>query len=206
MPGVIIDLGCGDGATIWALDRRGLLGETTWAVDLSAVRVKNATEAVRGVRGVVADAVAVPLPDNCADGVICSQVIEHVADEHALVAEMARLLRPGGWWYVGTVMRGPRAWWFYRVNGIRRLDPTHAREYESEDEFRSALEHPGIAVADIRATPLHFPVSDLAIRVLGRGRRISNAYRKVPESVRSLRIRVPGYFLLEASGTRRPHE
>ncbi len=202
VPGRIVDLGCGDGATIWALHRRGLLGDITWAVDLSSTRVEAAISVAPGVIGVVADAASVPLEDGCADGVVCSQVVEHVSDEQALAAEIARLLRPGGWWYVGTVLRGPRAWWIYKVDGVRRLDPTHEREYENMRELRAALDTPGLVLDTVVSTPLRFPVSDLVIRAAGRGRQISRAYERLPQSIRRVRVRVPGYHLLEAAGTK----
>jgi len=38
----------------------------------------------------------IPLPDGCLDAVLCTEVLEHVVDPMAVVAEFARLLRPGG--------------------------------------------------------------------------------------------------------------
>jgi 2-polyprenyl-6-hydroxyphenyl methylase/3-demethylubiquinone-9 3-methyltransferase len=45
------------------------------------------------VRGSV---LAVPLADGCADVVVAGEVLEHVEDDVAVLAECARLLRPGG--------------------------------------------------------------------------------------------------------------
>jgi 2-polyprenyl-6-hydroxyphenyl methylase/3-demethylubiquinone-9 3-methyltransferase len=39
---------------------------------------------------------AVPLADGCADVVVAGEVLEHVADDVAVLAECARLLKPGG--------------------------------------------------------------------------------------------------------------
>ena len=38
-PRVVADLGAGDGGTLWPLDRAGLVGETIYAVDISAEHV-----------------------------------------------------------------------------------------------------------------------------------------------------------------------
>ena len=45
------------------------------------------------VRGSV---LAVPLADGCADVVVAGEILEHVDDDVAVLAECARLLRPGG--------------------------------------------------------------------------------------------------------------
>jgi SAM-dependent methyltransferase len=211
-PGVNADLGCGDGAVLRALAARGLLGSTTYAVDASRERVDIAARAAPGIHGIVADAAGVAeLEDASLDGVIVSQVIEHVDDDRALVREVARLLRPGGWWYVGTILRGARAWWFYRVDGVRRLDPTHIREYESRERLLDVLAHDHLEVDAVAIEPLRFPVLDLALRVLGRtglvpADMLRNAYRAgVPEQLRAVKLRVPGYHLIEVAGHKRPY-
>jgi SAM-dependent methyltransferase len=208
--GTIADLGAGDGAVLWALERRGLLGDGAYAIDLSAERVAHAAEMSPVVQGIVANATDVAaLPDQSVDGVIASQVIEHLEDDRALAPEIARLLRPSGWWYVGTVLRGPRAWWIYRVDRQWRLDPTHVREYRSRAEFLSALGHPELQIHEVRLTPLRFPASDLVLRAaafarLRRFDSLSEVYvrRPVLSAARALRIRVPGYWLLESCGSK----
>jgi SAM-dependent methyltransferase len=209
-PGAIADLGAGDGAVLWALERAGLLDDVAYAVDLSPERVAHAAGISRRVHGIVADATDVAvLPDRSVDGIIASQVIEHLEDDRALAAEMARLLRPSGWWYVGTVLRGSRAWWIYRVDGRWLLDPTHVREYRSQEELLSALEHPQLRIDDVRVTPLSFPVSDLVLRTLAFARvlrfdSLSDVYLRRPSlsPTRKLRTRVPGYWLLESCGSK----
>jgi SAM-dependent methyltransferase len=42
------------------------------------------------------------LPSRAFDGVISIEVIEHVVDDAAFVAQIARVLRPGGWAYLTT--------------------------------------------------------------------------------------------------------
>lgn len=209
--GVVADLGAGDGATLWALERRGLLGETAYAVDLSRERVARAEGISLRIRGIVADATQVDaLADGSVDGVIASQVIEHLEDDRALAPEIARLLKDEGWWYVGTVLRERRAWWVYRVDGRWQLDPTHVREYVSESDLLSALEHPLLRIDRVKTTPLRYPVLDLALRgaavarVLPRDA-LSGAYARRPSlaHARRVRLRVPGYRLLEVSGGRR---
>ncbi len=44
---------------------------------------------------VIGDAQSLPLADGVADALLCTEVIEHVPDEHALAAELARIAAPG---------------------------------------------------------------------------------------------------------------
>lgn len=45
------------------------------------------------------------LPDGAADLVTCFEVLEHLPDEHVLLRELARVLRPGGWLLLSTPNR-----------------------------------------------------------------------------------------------------
>jgi SAM-dependent methyltransferase len=46
---------------------------------------------------VAADITALPFDDATFDVVLCSHVLEHVPDERGALAELQRVLRPGGW-------------------------------------------------------------------------------------------------------------
>ncbi|MEU7479845.1 methyltransferase domain-containing protein [Lentzea sp. NPDC042327] len=90
VPGaVLVDLGCGAGLLAPHVRRYRHIG-----VDLSHEALRQAAE--RGVLPVRADVLAVPLPDGCADVVVAGEILEHVPDLPAAVAEACRVLRPGG--------------------------------------------------------------------------------------------------------------
>jgi 2-polyprenyl-3-methyl-5-hydroxy-6-metoxy-1,4-benzoquinol methylase len=206
--GVVADLGCGDGSILAALVRRRLI-ESSYAVDVSPERVRVAERAAPGTVGVVASAAATGLDDASVDGVVCSQVIEHMPDDRELAPEVARILRPGGWWYVGSVLRRRRAWWLYEVDGVRRLDPTHTREYESLRELLDVLAHPQLQVELTRTSRFRFPVSDLALRAVARAGVISHEQaatmydrRPILARLRGLAIFPPGYRMIEVAGRR----
>src|SRR5438067_9842082 len=140
-PRVLADLGAGDGGTLWPLDHAGLVGETIYAVDISAKHVALCERLSPKVRGIVSDVAHVDeLADQSVDAVVSSQVIEHLPEDRVLAPEIARLLRPGGWFYVSSVIRGPRAFLLYKGQPPApegcQLDPTHVREYASESAFR----------------------------------------------------------------------
>lgn len=206
----LVDLGAGDGSTLYALDRAGLLPPEVVAVDLSAERVALCETIAPQVRGVVGDATATGLPDGSADAVVASQLIEHVPDEAALMREVARLLAPDGWFYVSSVVRGRHAFWIYRAGGRWAVDPTHVREYASEDAFAAALAAPGLELTRVSSEPLRFPALDLALRAAALARvvrfsALPRAYERLPgvaRTARALRVPVPGYRWVEAVGRR----
>jgi 2-polyprenyl-6-hydroxyphenyl methylase/3-demethylubiquinone-9 3-methyltransferase len=49
-----------------------------------------------GAQPVRGSVLAVPLADGCADVVVAGEILEHVEDDVGVLAECARLLRPGG--------------------------------------------------------------------------------------------------------------
>lgn len=52
-----------------------------------------------GTTDIIASAMALPLPDKCADLVILQGVLEHVEDAAGTIAESVRVLKPGGLFY-----------------------------------------------------------------------------------------------------------
>lgn len=91
-----LDLGCGSG--VLTAEMIGL-GARVTAVDGSPAMLDNARAALAGAgeaEWMQADAQSVPLEDASFDGVLCSSVVEYVERPEAVLAEAARLLRPGG--------------------------------------------------------------------------------------------------------------
>ncbi|HWJ45330.1 MAG TPA: class I SAM-dependent methyltransferase [Gaiellaceae bacterium] len=215
-PGVLADLGAGDGGTLWPLDRAGLVGETIYAVDISAEHVALCERLSPRVRGIVSDVAHVTeLEDESVDAVVSSQVIEHLPDDRVLAPEIARLLKPGGWFYVSSVIRGPHAFWMYKGKPPAperwQLDPTHMREYESEAQFRSVLAHPGLQFDVVRSSQLKAPLRDLVFRIAALARvvkrgRLPELYLDLPGWVTKARratgIPIPGYRWVEAAGVK----
>jgi SAM-dependent methyltransferase len=212
-PSVVADLGAGDGGTLWPLARAGLVEERIYAVDISAQRVDFCERLSPMVRGIVADAVDVAeLPDGSVDAAVSSQVIEHLPDDAPLAAEIARILRPGGWFYVSSVIRGPHAFWMRRGKSPAprrwQLDATHMREYASEDAFRAALEHDALQLDVVQSSQLKFPVSDFVLRAAALARvikadKLLTSYVRCTmlERIRAaVRMPIPGYRWVEATG------
>jgi SAM-dependent methyltransferase len=216
-PRVLADLGAGDGGTLFPLDRAGLVGEVIYAVDISELHVEWCRTLSAKVRGIVSDVGHVDaLADATVDAVVSSQVIEHLPDDAVLAPEIARILKPGGWFYVSSVIRGPHAFWMYKGKPPAperwQLDPTHMREYESEEQFRSVLEHPELQLEAVRSSQLKAPLTDLLFRVaaaahLVKRTRLPSLYLDLPPLVAKARratgVPIPGYRWVEATGTKR---
>ena len=91
----VIDLGCGPGFYTRALRDRGA---DVIPIDNSEAELRLAGEPVEGA--VIADAGALPLDDESVDGAFCSNLLEHTPDTPAVIREIERVLRPGGWAYI----------------------------------------------------------------------------------------------------------
>lgn len=88
-PQRVLDAGCGDGLFTRAIAARTVIG-----VDASTAMVERARS--RGVDTREARIEALPFPDGEFDVVVCNWVLYHLPDVEAGVAELARVLRPGG--------------------------------------------------------------------------------------------------------------
>jgi 2-polyprenyl-6-hydroxyphenyl methylase / 3-demethylubiquinone-9 3-methyltransferase len=88
---VLVDLACGGGLMAPHAAR---LGYRHVGVDLG----RRGLELARGhgVLAVQGSVYAVPLREGCADVVVAGEILEHVEDDVGVLAECARLLRPGG--------------------------------------------------------------------------------------------------------------
>ena len=144
----ILDMGCGGGRHAFEAWRRGA---TVVAFDYSEAELKE----VRGVLGgmldagelphgecggaVNGDALQLPFPDAAFDGVIASEVLEHLWDDERAIAELVRVLKPGARMAVTVPTRWPeRVCWAldYRYHdtpgGHVRIFRQHALEAKLE--------------------------------------------------------------------------
>jgi len=97
---VLVDLACGGGLMAPHVAQRGYRHV---GVDLGAAGLRIARQ--HGIAPVRASVLAVPLLDGCADVVVAGEVLEHVADDEQVIAECARLLKPGGTLVLDAIAR-----------------------------------------------------------------------------------------------------
>jgi 2-polyprenyl-6-hydroxyphenyl methylase / 3-demethylubiquinone-9 3-methyltransferase len=99
---VLIDLACGAGLMA---PHVAPLGYRHVGIDLNVRALELARE--HGLTAVVRSSVlAVPLPDGCADVVLAGEILEHLEDDVGVLAECARLLRPGGTLVLDALAKG----------------------------------------------------------------------------------------------------
>ncbi|MDB5050323.1 MAG: 2-polyprenyl-3-methyl-5-hydroxy-6-metoxy,4-benzoquinol methylase [Fibrobacteres bacterium] len=119
-PGRILDIGCGAGFLANALAAEG---HTVSGVDMSRGSLKvAASRAPTPAMYRVADAYRLPYRDASFDAVTALDFLEHVTAPERVIAEAARVLRPGGLFFFHTFNRNYLAWlivikgleWFVR--------------------------------------------------------------------------------------------
>ena len=79
---------------------------------------------------IIGDVQAMPLPDACCDSVGCSEVLEHLPRPEDAVAELARVLRPGGTLvlsvpFLSRLHEEPHDYFRYTSHGLRVLLTRH---------------------------------------------------------------------------------
>lgn len=96
-PHRLLDLGAGGGLLA---DAVAGAGHTAIALDPSLPSVRagrdHAASAETGVSSLAGRGEQLPFSDGCFDAVLCMEVLEHVDDPEAVIAEAARVLRPEG--------------------------------------------------------------------------------------------------------------
>lgn len=95
---LLVDVGCGGGLLA---PHVGRLGYRHLGIDLSVPALRRAAE--HGVSPVRADAARLPLAAASADVVVAGELLEHVPDLPPVLAELARVLRPGGTLVLDTI-------------------------------------------------------------------------------------------------------
>jgi SAM-dependent methyltransferase len=167
----VLDLGSGAGADVLISARR--VGATGKAIGLDmtdemlALARANAAEAgVENVEFVKGYIEAIPLPDASVDVVISNCVINLAGDKSKVIAEAARVLRPGGRFAVSDVIADED------MDEATRADMAAytgcIAGALTEAEFRAALA--GAGLTDIEIRPTH-RVHDQAASAIVRARK-----------------------------------
>lgn len=106
----VLDLGCAGGFMAEALhDRGALVTGIDPARAAVAAAAAHAAQSERAIAYAVARGEALPFPPGSFDAIVCVDVLEHVDDLGRVLAETARVLRPGGLFLFDTINRSALA-------------------------------------------------------------------------------------------------
>ena len=162
----VLDLGCGEGRHAFEAYRRGaaVLAVDHGRHEVATTRkwlaaIAAAGEAPAGARAEVvrADLRALPVPDASVDRVIAAEVLEHIPDDAAAIAEIARVLKPGGRVAVSVPRYGPERICWALSDAYHANEGGHVRIYRA-DVLRTRLAAAGLRPgASHHAHALHAP-------------------------------------------------
>lgn len=168
----VLDVGCGGGRHIRA--SRRLPDVMGVGVDLGEKEVRDTKRALEELDGLApafggtvddagpwivsrASAYDLPFGDGAFDCVIISEVLEHLHDDRAALAEISRVLKPGGVLAVSVPRTCPEAVCWALSREYRNTPGGHVRIYR-RSELRGLLERRGYRVTGSHfAHGLHAP-------------------------------------------------
>jgi len=137
-PGRAIDIGAAGGGNTRVLRQHG------WeavALEYGAEGAEVAHD--RGLATLRGDATVLPLADDSLDLVVAFDLLEHLPDDDAAVAEVRRVLKPTGT-YLVAVPADPKLW------SSHDEAVSHVRRYTREG-LLDLLERGGFEIADVRS-------------------------------------------------------
>ena len=147
--GVIVDLGCSSGYLLEDLRRARPQAELI-GVDLVDSGLRRAHDLVPDARLIQADVCALPLTDASVDVAVSANLLEHVPDDDGALAELWRILTPGGRGVL-VVPAGPGSYDYYdRFLG-------HERRYAHGELARKARRAGLEVIEDVHLGSVLFP-------------------------------------------------
>ncbi len=139
-PKRVLDIGCGAG---FLSNHLAHAGHRVTGIDTAeqALRVAQRHDQTGTVTYKQADALSLPLSDNSFDVVCAMDFLEHISEPKKVIAEVSRVLVPGGLFFFHTFNRNPLAWLIV-IKGVEwfvRNTPRHMHVIElfiKPDELR----------------------------------------------------------------------
>jgi ubiquinone/menaquinone biosynthesis C-methylase UbiE len=148
----VLDLGCGEGRHVisaYLAANVQSVGVDLCLDDLRTTRAKYLDFAEPGNPDKSfalssANALALPFADDSFDKVICSEVLEHIPDYRAALAEIERVLKPGGLFCASVPRNWPeRICWFFST-AYHQVPGGHLRIFRAR-ELRAQIEDLGFS-------------------------------------------------------------
>ncbi len=144
MPGDrVLDLGCGEGRHViatYVAQEVDAVGVDLSHTDLVAAQSKfddfidlEATQGERSFVLAAANALQLPFADASFDKVICSEVLEHIPDYRGALAEIRRVLKPGGLFCASVPRRWPEKICWALSDAYHQVPGGHLRIFKAAE-------------------------------------------------------------------------
>jgi 2-polyprenyl-6-hydroxyphenyl methylase / 3-demethylubiquinone-9 3-methyltransferase len=152
----VLDVGCGAGFLSNHLAREGF-AVTGLDASQDSIDVAARHDATKQAQYLLGDALRLPFPDASFDVVCAMDFLEHVEEPAKAVAEMARVLKPGGTFFFHTFNRNPLAW-LVIIKGVEwfvKNTPPHMhvlRLFIKPRELSAMCEAQGLAVTELHGS------------------------------------------------------
>lgn len=196
----IVDLGAGGGTLLFNISK--VTQAQLIAVDFSSEALAQLKKMVPEAKILEEDVVETSIDNASCDFVLSTMTIEHVNDTK-LLQEVYRIVKEHGYFLVTTVLKTPRAWYFYKNrDGVIVLEPSHLREYTSVQNFLALLNRHGFKIMKAKTPKIKFPLVDPILKLLFRIFK-TKFWGKLPttrplEYIRKItRVPIPGYYAIE---------
>lgn len=145
---VVLDVGCGENphsAFLADCDVEIVLADIDADAVVAAARAVRHFGSVARVREIVTDSAPLPLPDECADRIVATEVLEHVADEKDFLRELVRVGRPGSRYLLSVPHRRSEELQVPFAAPDYFTPPNHVRVF-GEGEFVDLVTSAGLTV------------------------------------------------------------
>ena len=143
----VLDLGCGEGRhaiTAYLNQAVDVVGLDLSQRDLQTARERytdfhDPDDSSRSVAFLRASGLRLPFADASFDKVICAEVLEHIPDYESVLAEIHRVLKPGGTFAVSVPRFGPE-WLCWRLSdAYHEVEGGHVRIFKAR-QLQQAIE------------------------------------------------------------------
>jgi 2-polyprenyl-3-methyl-5-hydroxy-6-metoxy-1,4-benzoquinol methylase len=115
--GKVLDVGCGEGIFLARVARTYKAVGT--GVDISKKSIETAWQWQKlGLKFKVVQATKLPFPDESFNHVLSFDVLEHIRNQSKALAEMVRVLKPGGGLLIYTINRNQHYTWNFWLNKL----------------------------------------------------------------------------------------
>lgn len=150
----VLDIGCGTGNQLVA-DRAILRNARMVGLDRSLGMLRQAQPKAAEIAWVLGDAAVLPFHASSFDFITCQHAFHHVPGKEAMLAEVLRVLRPGGRFVLHSLCpQESEDWLYYQYfPGARAID---LKDFWPPEQIESVMETTGFLAVAATRRHLHY--------------------------------------------------